>query len=115
MSEKREELIHMLDQMNIQVENPVAILNQDTSRNFLHSKSPQDKYKVRSGLYRHFPTMEHQSSLPVTTMWKFRISFLDLKFFHVITNQQSKLLEVEIVSGNMLIKFITGYKVYNSL
>ncbi|XP_025110368.1 structural maintenance of chromosomes protein 6-like isoform X2 [Pomacea canaliculata] len=45
VSEKREELIHMLDQMNIQVENPVAILNQDTSRNFLHSKSPQDKYK----------------------------------------------------------------------
>ena len=43
---KREELNHILDQFNIQVDNPVSILNQDTSRNFLHSKSPQDKYRV---------------------------------------------------------------------
>ncbi|KAK6188575.1 hypothetical protein SNE40_004723 [Patella caerulea] len=45
VSDKREELAHILDQFNIQVDNPVAILNQDTSRNFLNSKSPQDKYK----------------------------------------------------------------------
>ena len=47
MSTKREELSHILDQFNIQVDNPVSILNQDTSRNFLHSKSPRDKYTVR--------------------------------------------------------------------
>ncbi|CAH1773617.1 unnamed protein product [Owenia fusiformis] len=45
VSKKREELTRILDQFNIQVENPVAILNQDTSRNFLNSKSPNDKYK----------------------------------------------------------------------
>ncbi|XP_048256019.1 structural maintenance of chromosomes protein 6-like isoform X1 [Haliotis rufescens] len=45
VSDKREELFHLLDQFNIQVDNPVAILNQETSRNFLNSKSPQDKYK----------------------------------------------------------------------
>ncbi|XP_067678031.1 structural maintenance of chromosomes protein 6-like isoform X2 [Haliotis asinina] len=45
VSDKREELFHILDQFNIQVDNPVAILNQETSRNFLNSKSPQDKYK----------------------------------------------------------------------
>ncbi|XP_064625837.1 structural maintenance of chromosomes protein 6-like isoform X2 [Lineus longissimus] len=45
VSQKREELVHILDQFNVQVENPVAILNQDTSKNFLHSSKPQDKYK----------------------------------------------------------------------
>ncbi|XP_070538831.1 structural maintenance of chromosomes protein 6-like [Ptychodera flava] len=45
ISRKREDLSYILDQYNIQVDNPVAILNQDTSRNFLHSKNPHDKYK----------------------------------------------------------------------
>ncbi|KAK7485360.1 hypothetical protein BaRGS_00023459 [Batillaria attramentaria] len=45
VSDKREELHKILDQFNIQVDNPVAILNQDTSRNFLHSKNACDKYK----------------------------------------------------------------------
>ena len=46
ISQKKEELDHILDQFNIQVDNPVAILNQDTSRNFLHSKNATDKYMV---------------------------------------------------------------------
>ena len=46
VSQKKEELDHILDQFNIQVDNPVAILNQDTSRNFLHSKNATDKYMV---------------------------------------------------------------------
>merc|ERR1712168_1062673 len=45
VSMKRDELNHILDQFNIQVDNPISILNQDTSRNFLHSKSANDKYK----------------------------------------------------------------------
>ena len=45
ISQKREDLNCILDQFNIQVDNPVAILNQDTSRHFLNSKSPHDKYK----------------------------------------------------------------------
>ncbi len=45
---KREELTHILDQLNIQVENPVAVLNQETSRNFLHNSNPNQKYKVIS-------------------------------------------------------------------
>ncbi|KAK3085167.1 hypothetical protein FSP39_025362 [Pinctada imbricata] len=42
---KREELTNITDQFNIQVDNPVSILNQDTSRNFLNSKNSNDKYK----------------------------------------------------------------------
>lgn len=72
ISTKKEELIHVLDQFGIQVglwwinnfdnmsigfwfskplfslkvDNPVSVLNQDTSRNFLNTSDPKDKYKV---------------------------------------------------------------------
>lgn len=45
VSQKKNELNHILDQFNIQVDNPVSVLNQDTSRNFLNSSDPKDKYK----------------------------------------------------------------------
>ncbi|XP_020912192.1 structural maintenance of chromosomes protein 6 [Exaiptasia diaphana] len=45
ISTKKEELIHIMDQFGIQVDNPVSVLNQDTSRNFLNSSDPKDKYK----------------------------------------------------------------------
>ncbi|XP_076440367.1 structural maintenance of chromosomes protein 6-like isoform X2 [Babylonia areolata] len=45
VSDKLEEVKKIKDFFNIQVENPVAVLNQDTSRNFLHTKNPSDKYK----------------------------------------------------------------------
>jgi len=32
----------------VQVDNPVSVLNQDTSRNFLNSSDPKDKYKVKT-------------------------------------------------------------------
>ena len=32
--------------MLLQIDNPMSILNQDTSRNFLHTQDPKDKYKV---------------------------------------------------------------------
>ncbi|KAL4235898.1 Structural maintenance of chromosomes protein 6 [Mactra antiquata] len=45
VSTKKDDLIKMMDQFNIQVDNPLSILNQDTSKHFLNSKSPHDKYK----------------------------------------------------------------------
>ncbi|CAB4033131.1 structural maintenance of chromosomes 6-like, partial [Paramuricea clavata] len=45
VSTKKAELNHILDQFNIQIDNPVSILNQDTSRNFLYASDPGKKYK----------------------------------------------------------------------
>ena len=45
-SNKKEELIRILDRFNIQVDNPVSLLNQETSRNFLHSTNPSTLYQV---------------------------------------------------------------------
>ena len=46
VSTKKEELDAILEQFNIQVENPITILNQDASKTFYYSKNPKDKYKV---------------------------------------------------------------------
>ncbi|KAM8846096.1 structural maintenance of chromosomes protein 6 isoform 1-T1 [Synchiropus picturatus] len=45
ISTKKEELVSMLDSFNIQVNNPVTVLNQEMSKFFLHSKGEGDKYK----------------------------------------------------------------------
>ncbi|EFX80525.1 putative SMC6, structural maintenance of chromosome protein 6, copy B [Daphnia pulex] len=46
ISDKRSDLNRILAQMNIQVDNPVCILNQETAKNFLHSNDAQQKYKL---------------------------------------------------------------------
>ncbi|XP_061756608.1 structural maintenance of chromosomes protein 6-like isoform X2 [Nerophis ophidion] len=45
ISTKKEELDSMLDNFNIQVNNPVSVLTQEMSKYFLHSKGEGDKYK----------------------------------------------------------------------
>lgn len=45
VSTKKEELIAILDNFNIQVNNPVSVLTQEMSKYFLHSKGEGDKYK----------------------------------------------------------------------
>uniref|UniRef100_A0A8C5A181 Structural maintenance of chromosomes 6 n=1 Tax=Gadus morhua TaxID=8049 RepID=A0A8C5A181_GADMO len=45
VSTKKEDLMSILDNFNIQVNNPVSILTQEMSKHFLHSKSEGDKYK----------------------------------------------------------------------
>ena len=48
ISNKKDELIKILDKFNIQVDNPVSLLNQETSRNFLHSTNPATLYQVNT-------------------------------------------------------------------
>ncbi|XP_074541854.1 structural maintenance of chromosomes protein 6 [Halichoeres trimaculatus] len=45
ISNKKEELVCILDNFNIQVNNPVSVLTQEMSKYFLHSKGEGDKYK----------------------------------------------------------------------
>ncbi|XP_047429650.1 structural maintenance of chromosomes protein 6-like [Mugil cephalus] len=45
ISSKKEDLISILDNFNIQVNNPVSVLTQEMSKYFLHSKGEGDKYK----------------------------------------------------------------------
>ena len=46
VSNKKTELDNIVDQFNIQVENPVCFLNQETSKHFLNSSNKSDKYKL---------------------------------------------------------------------
>ncbi|KAM4867526.1 structural maintenance of chromosomes protein 6 isoform 1-T1 [Thomomys bottae] len=45
VSTKKEELVAILDHFNIQVDNPVSVLTQEMSKQFLQSKNEGDKYK----------------------------------------------------------------------
>ncbi|XP_069829239.1 structural maintenance of chromosomes protein 6 [Dendropsophus ebraccatus] len=45
VSSKKEELTAILDHFNIQVDNPVSVLTQEMSKQFLQSKNEADKYK----------------------------------------------------------------------
>jgi chromosome segregation ATPase len=46
VSSKKEELDRIVSAFNIQVDNPISILNQDTARTFLNSSDPYEKYKL---------------------------------------------------------------------
>ena len=46
VSTRKEELLAVLDHCSIQIDNPVSILSQDTSRNFLQKATPSDKFKL---------------------------------------------------------------------
>nr|CAB3266389.1 structural maintenance of chromosomes protein 6 [Phallusia mammillata] len=45
ISMKKEDLLTILDELNLHVDNPLTCLNQEMSKNFLHSKNETDKYK----------------------------------------------------------------------
>ena len=93
ISTKREELAHIVDQFNIQVDNPVAILTQETSRNFLHSKSAHDRYKVSQ---QYLVGVQEQGSracwLSCLYYWhlsSLSILFVGLQFFLKATQLQN--------------------------
>ena len=46
VSTKREELQEILDHIQLQVDNPMTVLTQDTARQFLGNSSATDKYKL---------------------------------------------------------------------
>lgn len=46
MSTSAREVQNITASLNIQVDNPICILNQDTSRNFLSSNDPEQKFTL---------------------------------------------------------------------
>ncbi|KAF9257497.1 P-loop containing nucleoside triphosphate hydrolase protein [Marasmius fiardii PR-910] len=46
ISSKKEELSAICDHMNIQVDNPMNVLTQDSARQFLSSSTPSEKYNI---------------------------------------------------------------------
>jgi chromosome segregation ATPase len=50
ISKKREELTNICQAMSIQIDNPLTVLTQDQSRNFLASSDPAKKYDVSVSL-----------------------------------------------------------------
>ena len=45
ISTRKEDLVSILDEIDLHVDNPLTCLNQEMSKNFLHSKNESDKYK----------------------------------------------------------------------
>jgi len=46
ISTKRDELDSIMTMMNIQIDNPISVLNQDVSRTFLVTSKPDEKYNL---------------------------------------------------------------------
>lgn len=47
VSDKKDTIDTIVAHFNIQVDNPMCMLNQDTAKNFLNTKSIKEKYNVR--------------------------------------------------------------------
>ncbi|KAM6917310.1 structural maintenance of chromosomes protein 6 [Lycodopsis pacificus] len=73
VSNKKEELTAILDHFNIQLDNPVSILNQEMSKQFLHSKSESDKYKF---------------FMKATLLEQMRRDYIHIKQTKTVTRQQ---------------------------
>uniref|UniRef100_A0A8C9ZKJ7 Structural maintenance of chromosomes protein 6 n=1 Tax=Sander lucioperca TaxID=283035 RepID=A0A8C9ZKJ7_SANLU len=73
ISNKKEELTSILDHFNIQLDNPVSILNQEMSKQFLHSKSESDKYKF---------------FMKATLLEQMRRDYVHIKLTKTVTRQQ---------------------------
>uniref|UniRef100_A0A3Q2NT46 Structural maintenance of chromosomes protein 6 n=1 Tax=Fundulus heteroclitus TaxID=8078 RepID=A0A3Q2NT46_FUNHE len=73
VSNKKEELIAVLDHFNIQLDNPVSILSQEMSKQFLHSKNESDKYKF---------------FMKATLLEQMKTDYIHIKHTETITRQQ---------------------------
>ncbi len=63
------------DHCNIQIDNPVSLLNQDTSRNFLHNSKPTAKYKLfMKATHLEQIAIDYQQSREELTLMEQRIA-----------------------------------------
>ncbi|KAF9906997.1 Structural maintenance of chromosomes protein 6 [Linnemannia zychae] len=108
ISTKREDLVSICDHMNIQVDNPINVLSQDTARQFLQSSTPADKYQsFNKGTQLHQLSQDYEHirdciDIMQTTMTKKRELLPEL-YHHVKEaqtrfkdSQQAATLEVKV-------------------
>lgn len=80
----------------LQLENPVSILNQEMSKQFLHSKSESDKYKVKLSLeLKHDSWLEMQILMfcvqffmKATLLEQMKRDYIHIKRTKTVTRQQ---------------------------
>ena len=53
VSERKDTIDMIVAHFNIQVDNPMCMLNQDIAKNFLNTKSTKEKYNVRLENFHH--------------------------------------------------------------
>jgi structural maintenance of chromosomes protein 6 len=82
---KRENLEEILDHIQLQVDNPMTILTQDTARQFLGNSSAEDKYKLfmkgvqLSQLDADYSIVEEQISVLMNTVETKETALSELK------------------------------------
>ena len=78
------------DHCNIQIDNPVSLLNQDTSRNFLHNSKPTAKYKLfMKATHLEQIAIDYQQSREELTLMEQRIASMAAvsKLYHQFSLQ----------------------------
>ncbi|GCC28180.1 hypothetical protein chiPu_0006608 [Chiloscyllium punctatum] len=110
ISRKKEELNMILEQFNIQVDNPVSILNQEMSKLLLKSKSGTEKYKFFMKATRLEQMQEDYSQIlqtKTTTREKIaeqdegKVNFAELKL-KAAQDQLQKITDVKVQSRRQL-------------
>ncbi|TKS86990.1 Structural maintenance of chromosomes protein 6 [Collichthys lucidus] len=98
ISNKKEELMAILDHFNIQLDNPVSILNQEMSKQFLHSKSESDKYKF---------------FMKATLLEQMKRDYIHIKHTKTVTRQQVERQEESL--KDLKLEFLQKKERYENL
>ena len=99
VSTKREELQEILDHLQLQVDNPMTVLTQDTARQFLGNSSVGEKYKLfmrgvqLSQLDTDYTIVEEQISTLEATLEGKKQSLQDLKLLETDWRAKVKIFE----------------------
>jgi len=117
---KREELEDILDHIQLQVDNPMTILTQDTARQFLGNSTAEDKYKLfmkgvqLSQLDADYNIVEEQISALSNTLETKEVALTELKALDDDWRTKVRLFERSAEIDNN-VKQLTGQFVWSQV